>query len=261
MSNQLFSLTTAMLVGASASYLGSLVIARKMALVGDALGHVALPGMGIALLLNLDPSLGAFVFLAVAVFLVWKLGELTSFSTEIPVGIIFVASLAAGFLIVPEHELLESLIGDIGSVSGTAAVITGACALAVFGIVRRIYPVMTLISISPDMAQVEGFSVRKYHFIYLATIAVIVSLGVRVTGSLLVGALLIVPPATARMLSRNLKQYSTWSVFLGGMSGGLGILVSWVTGWPAGPAIILVSSFTFASVLGYRAVCSNPLGA
>jgi len=118
MTNPFFlSLMVGAFVGGAAGYLGSLMVTRKMALVGDALGHVALPGMGLALLLKVDVTLGAFVFLALGILLIWRLGEKTSLSSETVVGIVFVSSLAMGFLIVPEPELLESLIGDIGKVS------------------------------------------------------------------------------------------------------------------------------------------------
>ncbi|NCQ02827.1 metal ABC transporter permease, partial [Candidatus Wolfebacteria bacterium] len=73
----LFSLITAIFVGGAAGYLGSLMISKRMALVGDALGHVALPGIGLALLLGLNVSLGAFVFLLAGVLLIWFLEKKT----------------------------------------------------------------------------------------------------------------------------------------------------------------------------------------
>ena len=97
------------------------MLTKRMALVGDALGHVALPGMGLALLLGLNVSLGAFVFLLLGIFFVWLLEIRTSLPTEALVGVIFVASLASGFLIVPEPELLEALFGDISEVSSNMA--------------------------------------------------------------------------------------------------------------------------------------------
>ncbi len=203
MTNPFFlSLMVGAFVGGAAGYLGSLMVTRKMALVGDALGHVALPGMGLALLLKVDVTLGAFVFLALGILLIWRLGEKTSLSSETVVGIVFVSSLAMGFLIVPEPELLESLIGDIGKVSFPWALVSVGVSIGVAILVNRIYPGMMLMSISVDLASVEGIAATRYNLIYLAAIALIVSIGVKVTGSLLVGALVIIPPATARMISR-----------------------------------------------------------
>jgi len=134
--------------------------------------------------------------------LIWRLGEKTSLSSETVVGIVFVSSLAMGFLIVPEPELLESLIGDIGKVSFPWALVSVGVSIGVAILVNRIYPGMMLMSISVDLASVEGIAATRYNLIYLAAIALIVSIGVKVTGSLLVGALVIIPPATARMISR-----------------------------------------------------------
>ncbi|MGA2841557.1 MAG: metal ABC transporter permease [Steroidobacteraceae bacterium] len=250
MTNPLFlSLMVGAFVGGAAGYLGSLMVTRKMALVGDALGHIALPGMGLALLLKVDVTLGAFVFLALGILLIWRLGEKTSLSSETVVGIVFVSSLAVGFLIVPEPELLESLIGDIGKVSFPWALISVGVSIGVVILVNRIYPGMMLMSISVDLASVEGIAATRYNLIYLAAIALIVSIGVKVTGSLLVGALVIIPPATARMISRDMQRYASSSVAIGVISSVAGIVVSRMTRFPAGPSIILVGALLFLLAL------------
>jgi ABC-type Mn2+/Zn2+ transport system permease subunit len=239
------SLVVGGFVGGAAAYLGSLMITRRMALVGDALGHVALPGMGLALKLGVDVSYGAFATLTIGILLIWRLGQETLLSMETLVGIVFVSSLALGFLIVPNQDLLESLLGNIANVtlSGTiVAVLLSAC---VFGVVRRIYPGMMLLSIAADLAAVEGIAARRYNLVYLAAVALIVAVGVKVTGSLLVGALVIVPPATARMISANMAQYAHVSAGLGAVTSVTGIVVARLVGLPAGPAIILVGALLF----------------
>lgn len=250
MTNPIFlSLMVGAFVGGAAGYLGSLMITRKMALVGDALGHVALPGMGLALMLHVDVALGAFVFLALGILLIWRLGEKTLLSSETVVGIVFVSSLAVGFLIVPEPELLESLIGDIGKVSFPWALVSVAVSIGVLILVKRIYPGMMLISISADLASVEGITATRYNLFYLAAIALIVSIGVKVTGSLLVGALVIIPPATARLISRDMRRYASYSMGIGVISSVAGIVVSRITRFPAGPSIILVGALLFLLAL------------
>ena len=181
------SLVTGAAVGGAAAYLGSLMITRRMALVGDALGHVALPGMGLALLAGVDVGLGAFAFLILGISLIWKMGERKVLSSEALVGIVFVTSLALGFLIVPQPELLESLIGDLSKISTWGAVLTVLLSAAVAWTVRRLYAGMMLMNISEDLALVEGIRERRTNFLYLFAIAVMVALGVKVTGSLLVG--------------------------------------------------------------------------
>ena len=80
--------------------------------------------------------------------------------------------------------------------------------------------------------------------IYLFAIALIVSVGVKVTGSLLVGALVIIPPATARLISRDLKRYGSFSMAIGTLSSVMGIIMSRMSRFPAGPSIILIGALT-----------------
>lgn len=255
----ILSLIVGVFVGGAAGYLGSLMMSRRMALVGDALGHVALPGMGLALLVHIDPSFGAFLFLSLGILLVWRLGEKTSLSMEALVGIVFVSSLAIGFLIVPEPELLESLIGDISKVSWGMTVASILLSGIVFFLVKRIYSGIMLLNISEDLAAVEGIAPGRYNLLYLLAIALIVSLGVKVTGSLLVGALVIIPPAIARMISKNLKQYAYGSGAVGAVGAVAGVFIYKMSHFPAGPSIILVNALLFAALFLLKKFSSAPL--
>jgi len=244
----LLMLTAGTLIGGAAGYVGSLMVTHRMSLVGDALGHVALPGIGLALLLNINISLGAMAFLLVGILLIWQLRAGTPLPHDTLVGIVFVTSLAIGFLVVPEPDLLESLIGDISKLTYGGFVIAVAVSVSVILLVRRIYPGMMLLNISEDLAAVQGLSIAKYNFLYLLSIALIVALGVRITGTLLVGALVIIPPATARLVSHNLAQYAIRSAAIGAASCITGTLVFRATAFPAGPAIILVNALLFSAV-------------
>jgi len=251
--NQIFpSLITAIFVGGIAGYLGSLMLTKRMALVGDALGHVALPGIGLALLLGLNISLGAFVFLLLGVLLIWFLEKKTYLATETLVGVAFVLSLALGFLITPQPELLEALIGDISKTSLTDAILSIILTVLVLFVVKKIYSKIMLASVSEDLAAAEGINIAKYNFIYLLAIAIIVALGVKVVGSLLIGALVIVPAAASRIISSNMRQYVFWSAFFGILSCIGGILLSKATQFPAGPLIILVCIVFFIISLIFK---------
>ena len=160
-----FSLITSIFVGGAAGYLGSLMITRRMALVGDALGHVALPGIGLALLFGLNVSIGAFVFLLAGVLAIWFLEKKTYLPTETLVGVIFVLSLALGFLITPQPELLEALIGDISKVSFVDTAISIILSIFVLYIIAKIYPKIMLSSISEELAKVNKIDINKYNFI------------------------------------------------------------------------------------------------
>ena len=177
--------------------------------------------------------------------MIWLFEIKTSLPMEALVGIVFVASLAIGFLIVPEPELLEALFGDISKVSFEMALASMLFSITIFLAIKRIYPKMILAGISNDLAKSEGIKIKRQNFIYLLSIAAIVALGIKITGSLLVGALVIVPAAAARNLSKNLKEYRLLSIIMGFLSSSLGIFLFKLTGFPAGPLIILVSTGFF----------------
>ena len=225
--------------------MGSLMISKRMALVGDALGHVALPGMGLALLLGWNVSIGAFFSLILGITLVWLFGFRTVLSMETLVGIVFVASLAIGFLIIPKFEIMEALVGDISSVSFQGGIIAVILSVGAVILVRWIYRGLTLANISEDLAETQGIRVKEINLLFLFAVAVIVALGVRVTGTLLVGALVIIPAAVSRNISKSLGRYSAGSMIIGMLSCAAGVIISRITGWAPGPLIIVVSLSLF----------------
>src|SRR5438105_1865220 len=112
-----FGLVTGTFVGGAAGYLGSLMVTRRMALVGDALSHVALPGLALGMLFNFDPFVGAFLAVFAAMIATWYIERLTKLSVESIVGVLFVLALSVGILLTPQVDLLEALFGDISQVN------------------------------------------------------------------------------------------------------------------------------------------------
>lgn len=250
--NFIASLVVGILVGAASGYVGSFMILRRMALVGDALSHVALPGMGLALLWNINPFIGAFGFLVTGILAIWFIEVRTKLPTESLVGIIFTLSIALGFLITPEHELIEALFGNIQSVTQSDAALTIILTLIVFAIMRRIMGGMMLISISEDMAKANGVKVETMKLVYLLLVAAVVALGIKVAGTLLMGALVIIPAATSKNINSTLKGYTYAALVLGILSAAAGLLVSQIFGLPPGPLVVLVSIVFFVITLGIR---------
>lgn len=243
------SLIFGLFLGAAAAYLGSLMVIKRMALVTDALGHVALPGIGLALLWQLDISLGALATLLLGVLLIWFLEIKIDLPTEAIVGVIFVSSLAIGLLLIPQDNLLEALAGDISGVTfgdTLTAVILGSL---IFILISRIYPKQILNLIFGHFSKKN---VIFANLVYLLAVAVITAMGIKMVGSLLVGALTIIPAATAKNLSQTLRQYTWGSVSLGVISSLLGLLFFKFFAWPAGPAIILTNTIFFLLSLFFK---------
>jgi len=248
--NLLFSLITAGVVGAAAGYLGSIMVLRRLALAGDVLSHVALPGIGIALIFNLNPFLMAFVFLFVASWLIWLLEGKTTLPTEALIGIFFVASLAIGVMLIPDlEELGEALFGDISEINFLDTLIAVLLSSFVFIIGTRIYKGLVLGTISEDLAIANGIKLRRINLLFLILVSLVVAIGVKVVGTLLMGSLIIVSATAAKNLSRSMSKYVSLSTIFGLVAAPAGLLVGTAYELPPGPMIILIGIGIFLASL------------
>jgi zinc transport system permease protein len=253
MDNQfLLSLISGIFIGGAAGYLGSLMLSRRMALVAGPLGHLTLPGIALALLYGFDVSLGAFPFVILGIVLIWVFEIKTKLPMEALTALVFASGVAIAFLFLPIEQAETALVGDItkATLGETAASVVITLVLSLT--VQRNYAKLVLINISEDLAISEGINVKKYNLLYLLLIAVIVALGVKMVGGLLTAALVAIPPAVARNLGRNLHQYAFGSMAVGIASSFLGIVLFMLTGYPAGPLIVLVSALLFLTSLIFR---------
>jgi ABC-type Mn2+/Zn2+ transport system permease subunit len=245
-------LISGIFVGGVAGYLGSLMLSRKMTIVVDPLSHLALPGVALALIFGKDISLGAFLFLFLGSILIWFFEQKTKLPTETIIAILFTVSLAITFLFLSEHEIEEALVGDISKIGKVESLITVLISILVFFLIQKIYPKLTLISISEDLAKAEKIDLKKYQFLYILSISAIVALGVKFVGGLLVAGLTALPAASARNLSKNLKTFRFFSSFFGILSAIFGISLSQSVNLPAGPLIILSSFLIFVTLIIFK---------
>jgi len=232
-------------IGAVAGYLGTLMLSKRMSLVGGPLGHLTLPGITLALIYGFDVSIGAFSMLAIAIILIWLFEKRTKLPLETLTAIIFSSSVAVAFLFLPEEEAIQALIGNISQLTPITAVTSALLSAAIFIIIRRIYKKMVFIAISEDLAMSEGINVDKLNLIYLFAVAIVIGLGVRVVGSLLTAAIVSIPAATSKNLSNNMTQYAYGGAIAGGLAAFIGLLIYSLFSIPAGPAIIISSAGTF----------------
>jgi len=259
-----FSLVVGIFVGLSAGYLGSLMVLEKMALVGDALSHVALPGLALGILFNFDPFLGAFAFLFGSAVIIWHVGRVTRLSFETIVGAVFTLALAVGIIIIPEADLLEALFGDITTVTMLDTIVAVLIAVIAVYLTRLIYDKIVLGMISEELAISKGINVAATNLLYLLLVTLVVAIGIKITGTLLVGFLVVVPAAAAKNLSSNLFRYSVLSAVFGAISSSSGVLLqgllSGYLSLPAervnhlaGPLIVLVGVAIFLATILLRA--------
>jgi ABC-type Mn2+/Zn2+ transport system permease subunit len=241
-----FGLIVGVFVGSTAGYLGSIMVSKHMALVGDALSHVALPGLALGILFNFNPFIGAFAFLAATVIVTWYLQKSTTLSVEAIIGVLFVLALAIGILITPQIDLLEALFGDVSKITLIDTIITVLVSVSVIFVTKAIYQKLAVSMISKELAIASRIKVERINLIYLFLVAIIVALGIKEVGTLLVGALVIVPAAAAKNISSTLSRYSLMSAIFGLASATSGVVLSSYVNLPAGPLVVIVGAAIFA---------------
>jgi len=239
--NLLFILLVGALVGASSGFLGSFMVLKRMSLVGDALSHVALPGIALALTFGINPMFGALAALILATLGIWYLGERSEVYPEALVGVFFTASLSIGLLLTPEPELLEALFGNIDKIGLMDGILTLFGSILIFVVTAAISKKLLLGVVSEDLAKSQKINIAKVNLIYLLLVALVVALGVKFLGTLLTGAMVIIPAATAKNLAKSIKSFHYLSVGLGVTSSVVGIVLANNFGISSGPAVVLVS--------------------
>lgn len=245
-------LITAVFVAASASLLGSFVILKRMALVGDALSHVALPGIALGLAFHINPFLGAFSTLFLAIVGIWFLKYQTELPVDTLVGIFFTASLALGILFIPEQELLEALFGNISALSFMESLSSVILSMGIIGALIAIHKKLALNMLSEELSHSVGIKNRALEFVYLLIFALSIALGIRFVGALLMGSLVIIPAASAKNISRSLHGFMVTSVAFGVVSAGGGVILSRLFNVAPGPLFILASTILFVLSLIIR---------
>ena len=244
----LYSVITAVFVGVSAGYLGSLMVLEKMALVGDALSHVALPGLAIGIIFNFDPLIGAFAVLFISAVVIWHLQRVTKISFEALVGAMFTFALATGILLIGDdlEALEEALFGDITQVTAIHVGVAVIISIGAILLTRVLYKKVVLSMISEDLAISRGINVAKTNLLYLFLVSLVVAIGIQIVGTLLVGFLVIVPAIAARNLSTNMHRYVMLSAVFGLAAAVSGVLLAGYFGQPPGPVVVFTGITIFA---------------
>jgi ABC-type Mn2+/Zn2+ transport system permease subunit len=230
----------------AAGLVGCFAVMRRMALASDALSHVALPGIGLAIAFHVHPLFGAIFALFCGSLLVWALEEQTRIPTDTIIGVVFSAALAVGSMMTSGEDLIEVLFGRTGEVSRSELLFGLAAAALVVGFVLRERHRLVVALVSPDMARTSGVNVRRLNLGYLLMFALTVALGLRHLGVLLMGSLIIIPAATARRLATHLSQMLALSAAIAAVVTVAGFVLAAQLHRQAGPVIVTIAAAVFA---------------
>ena len=235
--------------GAAAGLVGCFAVMRRMTLAADAISHIALPGIGIAIILHVQPILGAAVILLLGTLLVWGVETKTRIATETIIGVMFSTALAVGSMITSGEELIEALFGGTRRLTALETVLGLVLAAAIATFILRERHRLVLALVSPEIARTAGIDIARLNLRFLLVFALTIALGLRYLGVLLVGSLVIIPAATAKRLAGNLNAMLAISVAVAVLSTTVGTCASSVLHREAGPLVVIVAAACFFASL------------
>ena len=237
-------------VAGVAGPLGCLVIWSRMVYFGAALAHSALLGVALGLALGLPADLGiAVLCLLMALgFLALDRSQLVASDTLL--GILAHASLALGLLALALMEglrvdLMSYLFGDILALSQADVLVIYGLMAAVLAVLLVFWRPLLSATIDEDLARVEGLATGRLKLIFTLLMAVVIAIGMKVVGILMVISLLIIPAATARRLATGPERMALLAALCGALSVILGLLVSYIWDLPTGAAIVAAAAGLF----------------
>lgn len=231
--------------------LGCFVVWRRLAYFGETLAHASLLGVALALAMSINPVLPVFaVALALALTLV-VLERSQMLPTETLIGILSPVVLAIGLIVISGKstfivDLNGLLFGDILAVSKsdlTAIYCGGAVILAVL---LWIWRDLFAATVNPDLARSEGIKIDRLRLILLVLLALMIAFAIKIVGVLLIAALLIIPAAAARALSKTPEAMAVLASVIGMLSVGAGLFSSATWDTPSGASIVVAAAVFFA---------------
>ncbi|GBL19364.1 membrane protein [Anaerolineae bacterium] len=251
-------LLAALLVGVTCAVLGVYVVLRRMAFIGDALAHTALPGVVVAYLYGWNLFVGALVAgLLTALGIGW-ISRRATVREDTAIGVLFTAMFALGILMLSGmrsfRDFTHILFGNIlGVTRADLLLISAMCALVLL-VLALFHKELELTSFDPLHAQVMGLNPDLVRYGLLALLALMVVTGLKVAGVVLTSALLVTPAAAAALLTNRLPRMMAIAALLAACSASVGLYASYYFSVAAGSAIVLTCALLFGTAWLYRSL-------
>ncbi|HWJ08193.1 MAG TPA: metal ABC transporter permease [Nocardioides sp.] len=244
------ALIAALLTGLAAPAIGTFLVQRRLALMGDGIGHVAVTGVAIGLLTGTSPVWVAVVVAVIGAVLIEVIRERGQTNGDVALALLFYGGLAGGIFLSglggeSAASLNRYLFGSLTTMSVTDVIITMVLAIAVVGLCVGLAPQLFAVAQDQEFARVAGLRVRAYNVLVAVLAAVSVTVAMRTVGLLLVSALMVVPVATAQQLTRSFRTTIAAAMALGALASVGGLVVATFASYRAtvapGPTIVLLA--------------------
>jgi zinc transport system permease protein len=248
------ALVAALLVGVTAPAVGIYLVQRRMSLIGDGIGHIALTGVALGFLLNQAPVLTAIIVAALGAVVIELIRERGRTSGDVALAMMFYGGIAGGVLLIglapasSNTTLLSYLFGSLLTTSAEELVVVALLAGAVLAVTTLLRPWLFAVCHDEEYARVSGLPVRLLNLLLAVTAAVTVTVAMRVVGLLLVSAMMVVPVATAQQLARSFLGTAVAACGIGVIVSVSGAIGSYYLDVAPGANIVILALAVFIAV-------------
>lgn len=237
--------------------LGTMIVNNKMAFFSDALGHSALTGIAIGMVLGISNMNISMIFFAVIFALLLNLVKnKTSYGADTIISVFSSIAIALGLAMLAQsgnfNKYSSYLVGDILSISETEILYLFLAFIAVGLFWYFTFNKLNVTSINTTLAKSRGVNTKLIDNIFVILIAVIVMISIRWIGILLINSLLILPAASSRNIAKNMRTYHLFSILFSLFSGISGLILSYYWNIPTGPMIVLISGMIYFITFGAK---------
>lgn len=243
---EIYVIILAVLAAAAAGLVGAFALMKRTILAGDVMSHIAIPGLGLAIVWNLNPFVGGGLTLFAGILIIWQLQKKTELSAEAAIGVIFASSVAIGALLINStEELVDALFGGFANVSPVGFELGVAASLIIIASLWFLRNKLIITLFSPELATSAGINVSRMNLYFLLLFGLAILANLRFLGALLVGSLIIIPASAARQLTHSLAPFLTMSAVISIASMLIGFFLSNQYGTSLGPTVVTVSAAFF----------------
>ncbi|MFG3423768.1 metal ABC transporter permease [Micromonospora sp. NPDC049460] len=251
------ALIGALVIGLAAPALGIYLVQRRLALIGDGVGHVALTGVGAGLLLNRSPVLVAVVVATVGAITIELVRARGRTSGDLALALLFYGGIAGGVMLVglsdsTSANLNAYLFGSLTTISPGDLITIAVLGAAILVAMLALRPALFAVCHDEEYARVSGLPVRTLNMLLAVATAVTVTIAMRAVGVLLISALMVVPVATAQQVTRGFRSTMAAAMALGLFAAGSGVWVAANADTAPGASVVLmaIASFGVVALLG-----------
>lgn len=243
------ALFTSIIVGILAGVIGSLIILRGMALMGDAISHAILPGVAISYMMGISFFYGAVVTGVLASIGIGFINQNSKLKSDTAIGIVFSSFFALGIILLMKAQtavdLTQILFGNVLTVRTSEMWLTFGVAIFVLACIYFFYKEFLITSFDETMAKAYGMNTGAIHYFMMVLLTLVTVVSLQTVGVVLVVAMLITPAATAYLLTHKLSSMMALSALFGAMSAVIGLYLSFKFNLTSGAIIVLVATVFF----------------